>query len=53
MQPEQKRHKTQTKVFFHPCLTTINVNVDSANERGNKGRDLYFYVYMLAMVIAK
>ena len=31
----------------------VNVNKDTTNERGKKGRDLYFHMYVLAVVQAK
>ena len=33
--------------------TKVNLNKDTTNEKGKKGMDLYFHVYVLAAVRAK
>ena len=33
--------------------TKVNVNIDATNERGKQGRDFYFHVFALAMVLAR
>ena len=42
----EETHNSHTKVFFIPpylslvALTTVNVNINTTNERGTQGRDL-------------
>ena len=42
--PEYKRHKSLTKDLL------FLVNIDTANERGRKGIDLNYHVYVFAVV---
>ena len=31
----------------------LDVNIDTTNERGKRGKDLYYYVYVSAIVLAR
>ena len=64
MYPEKKRHKglfttllemreENDQLLSKHALTKVKVNIDTTNERGRKGRDLYFQVWARAVVLAR